>query len=270
MTGRRETPVTDAVVREAFELADAAADAAGVRVRDANPGDLDAIVGLFERTWGPGRSPDRAFVQALDHAGNTVLVATEGGASGTNTAVGATLGFLGWEGGLHLHSHMNAVAPWRRSAGVGHALKLLQRAICLERGVREVRWTFDPLIRRNAYVNLVKLGAEASAFLPDFYGRLDDAITGSDHSDRFEVRWRLDSPRVRRSLAREKQPSWTGEQRFGLAEDFEQLRVEHPEQALQLRLASREAFTTKFAAGLRPELDAGGYVFTADDPDAVA
>lgn len=256
------------VVREAYAQAEAAADAAGVRVRDADPRDMDAVVGLFERTWGQGRSPDRPMLQAMDYAGNTVLIATEAGPGTTSVAVGATLGFLGWEDGLHLHSHMNAVAPWRRSGGVGHALKLLQRAICLERGVTEVRWTFDPLIRRNAHVNLVKLGGEVTAFLPDFYGRLDDAITGADRSDRFEVRWRLDSERVRRALARGGQPAWSGEETFALTDDFETLRAEDAAEAARIRSASRVAFPEALAAGLRPELNADNdYVFTADDPD---
>jgi predicted GNAT superfamily acetyltransferase len=255
-------------VREAYAQAEAAAEAAGVRVRDADPRDMDAVVGLFERTWGQGRSPDRAMLQAMDYAGTTVLIATESAPGGASVAVGATLGFLGWEDGLHLHSHMNAVAPWRRSGGVGHALKLLQRAICLDRGVTEVRWTFDPLIRRNAHVNLVKLGGEVTAFLPDFYGRLDDAITGTDRSDRFEVRWRLDSERVRRALARQSQPVWTGSETFALADDFETLRVEDPPVAARIRSASRAAFPAALAAGLRPELTTGNdYIFTADDPD---
>ncbi|MET0784249.1 hypothetical protein [Orlajensenia leifsoniae] len=263
-----DEPAPSDVVRAAYALAESAADAAGVRVRDADPRDLDAVVGLFERTWGQGRSPDRAMLQAMDHAGNTVLIATESGPGVTSAAVGATLGFLGWEGGLHLHSHMNAVAPWRRSGGVGHALKLFQRAVSLDHGVTEVRWTFDPLIRRNAHVNLVKLGAEVTAFHPDFYGRLDDAITGTDRSDRFEVRWRLDSPRVLRALARGKQPTWTGEDTFALADDFESLRADDPAWAAERRTASRQAFREAFSAGLRPELTSeNDYIFTADSAD---
>ena len=103
---------------------------------------------------------------------------------------------------------MNAVDPAARGRGIGVALKLRQRAVCLEHGVDEVRWTYDPLIRRNARMNLVRLGAEVVAFHPDFYGGLDDAITGADHSDRFEVRWRLDSPRTARALAGGPQPAW--------------------------------------------------------------
>lgn len=247
-------------VAEAYRLATVAAAGAGVSVRPAEPGDLSGIIGLFERTWGAGRSPDRAMLLALDFAGNTVLVASQRG-----KPVGATLGFLGWTDGVHLHSHMAAVVPWHRGGGVGYALKLLQRAICLEQGVAEVRWTFDPLIRRNAHFNLIKLGAEVTGFLPDFYGRLDDVISGGDRSDRFEVRWALDSERVRRSLAAKPAPEWTAVARWPLDVDFEQLRVDDPVAAARRREESRMVFAAALGRGLRPELTVDNdYVFTAD------
>lgn len=256
----------DPVVRAAYERADAAGRAAGVTVRLADPSDVTGVIGLFERTWGPGKSPDRTMLLALDYAGNTLLAAVAEG-----RLVGAALGFLGWSGGLHLHSHMAAVVPWRRSAGVGYALKLFQRAVCLDHGVTEMRWTFDPLIRRNAHFNLVKLGAEVTQFLPDFYGRLDDAITGPDESDRFEVRWRLDSPRVLRALAGDAPPNWSHEVVLPLDVDFEHLRAEDPEAAHRLRIDSRALFSDALSRGLRPEINHDNdYVVTADAADAPA
>ena len=250
-------------VREAFAQAAAAAVDAGVIVRLADPPDMNGVIGLFERTWGEGRSPDRSMLLALDYAGNTVLTAVA-----DSKQVGAALGFLGWTNGLHLHSHMAAVVPWRRSGGVGYALKLFQRAVCLDHGVTEMRWTFDPLIRRNAHFNLVKLGAEVATFLPDFYGRLDDAITGSDRSDRFEVRWRLDSPRVYRALRGENPPVWTTSEVLPLGVDFEQLRADDPASAAELRATSRALFGENLARGLRPELNTSNdYVFTTDAAD---
>src|SRR5262249_37440554 len=57
------------------------------------------------------------------------------------------------------------------------------------------RWTYDPLLARNAWFNLMKLGAEATAFLPEFYGDMTDLLNVGDRSDRFEVRWSLRSNR---------------------------------------------------------------------------
>ena len=41
-----------------------------------------------------------------------------------------------------------------------------------------IAWTYDPLIRRNAYFNLVKLGARPVEYLRNFYGVMDDMING--------------------------------------------------------------------------------------------
>lgn len=285
--------VAASLVREATAMADAADARGGIQTRPAEPGELDGVMGRFASIWGEGRGMDRATLQAIDHAGNTVLVAVPAAslppgdepalgaardAGGLPAApdpalpLGATLGFLGWSGGLHMHSHMNAVDAAARGRGIGVALKLRQRALCLAHGITEMRWTYDPLIRRNARMNLVRLGAEVIAFHPDFYGELRDAITGADRSDRFEVRWRLDSPRTLRALARGPLPAWSSEGGLRLVADFEALRVSDPDAAARLRDASREALAALAeGSGLRAELDENGdYVFTRDDPDREA
>ncbi|NQX10864.1 GNAT family N-acetyltransferase [Microbacteriaceae bacterium VKM Ac-2855] len=246
-----------------WEQAATAQERAQVRVSVADFDDLRELITVFEQTWGVGYSPDEGLLHALGHAGNTVLIARDR----HGTAVGGALGFLGWSDGLHLHSHMAAVSREHRAGGVGAALKITQRAICLDHGVTEMRWTFDPLIRRNAYFNLVKLGAVFAAFHLDFYGQLDDLVSGGDQSDRAEVSWRLDSPRVLRALAGEAAPEWTG-RGFALLPDFESSRSADPAAIAPLRRASRIAFTQAFAAGLRPELDRDrDYVFTAEPAD---
>ncbi len=58
-----------------------------------------------------------------------------------------------------MHSHMLAALPGPAARGVGYALKLAQRAQALDQGIHLVRWTFDPLVARNAWLNLGKLGA---------------------------------------------------------------------------------------------------------------
>lgn len=278
--------MTDGAARErtdtagdAHALADETDRRAGIVTREARPDELAGALARFDATWGAGRTVDLASLTAIAHAGNTVLVAVpaqgRADAAGEPAAdeppVGAALGFLGWAGGLHVHSHMNAVDPRARGRGIGVALKLRQRAICLEHGVEEVRWTYDPLIRRNAHMNLVRLGAEVIGYHPDFYGELRDAISGGDRSDRFEVRWRLTSTRVSRALERIPQPAWHAEGGLPLTADFEGVRATDPRAAAALRDASREAFAALADGRLRPELDANGdYVFTADDPDRTA
>lgn len=241
--------------------ASAADQRARVLTRAAAADELGAAVALFEATWGVGRSPDRALLIAAAAAGCPVVLAVDGA-----EPVGAAFAFAGTGGGLHWHSHMAAVAPAVRGRGAGVALKLRQRALALAAGVPEIRWTFDPLIRRNATLNLVRLGAQAERFLPDFYGSLGDAVNGDDATDRLEVSWRLDSARVAAALAggtRELR-TWSGDARLTLPPDFESLRRTDPGTARALREESRVALHAAFAARRRPEVSGDGYVFTAD------
>ena len=253
----------------AREQADAAALDSVTDIRSAvSLADYIAVCRLLDETWGRGAGADPSFIQAIAHAGNTVLIAERDG-----VLIGTVVGVLGWDGGLHVHSHVAAVTPSARG-GVGFALKLAQRALALENGVTEIRWTFDPLIRRNAHLNLDKLGATVIAYHPDFYGRLNDAISGADRSDRFEVSWQLDSPGVTEAVTRSLEragplATFPGVQvpahdhgiRFELHPDFEAFRRDDPDAAAEFREASRAVFGPAFAEGLSVEFVHGGYVF---------
>jgi predicted GNAT superfamily acetyltransferase len=155
---------------------------------------------LVSRVWGEEELRP-SLARAFQHAGCGVY----GAADADGGLVGFVLGFLGWNEGMHMHSHMLGVLPEWQSRGVGFALKLAQRAACLEAGVDEARWTYDPLVARNAWFNLAKLGTVATAFFPGFYGEMTDRINRGDRSDRFEVRWRLASERVGRAVTGEAQ-----------------------------------------------------------------
>jgi predicted GNAT superfamily acetyltransferase len=114
--------------------------------------------------------------------------------------VGVAIGFFGIAKGPHVHSHLVAVLPEAQGRGIGRALKLGQRAACLAVGIDEVRWTYDPLLRRNAWFNLQSLGATAIRFLPEFYRPMNDLLNEGDRGDRFEVSWDLSSATVGRQL----------------------------------------------------------------------
>jgi predicted GNAT superfamily acetyltransferase len=184
----------------------AAAAAAGVEVRELHdPAELWRVQRLFEEIWRP--APDNPppvtaeLLRALAHAGNYVAGAWAG-----ERLAGACMGFLSVPGGtrgggLALHSHIAGVAPGSQRRGVGFALKLHQRAWALDHGLPLAFWTFDPLVARNAWFNLAKLGADAAEYLPDFYGPMTDAINAGDASDRLLVAWRLDDPRVAAACA---------------------------------------------------------------------
>lgn len=161
---------------------------AGVVVREAETiDDLAAVYDLFDAVW-VGNVPPVNLMKAIQHAGGYATLAFAG-----VDVVGASLAFLGREpdGTPLLHSHITATAPGLTNRGLGYALKLDQRAWCLERGIGIVTWTFDPLVRRNAYFNLTKLGAVATAYHADFYGPMPDALNSGDETDRIVVTWRL-------------------------------------------------------------------------------
>jgi predicted GNAT superfamily acetyltransferase len=135
-------------------------------------------------------TPEMAW--AMAHAGNYVALARRG-----DKTVGASLAFLGTdEDGLLLHSHMTGLKTAYQGSSFGYTLKQHQRTWALERGVDRVVWTFDPLVSRNAFFNVMKLGATVTDFYPDFYGPLSDDINAGDESDRCLVTWRLTDERA--------------------------------------------------------------------------
>src|SRR6478752_4811786 len=131
------------------------------------------------------------LLRAFTKAGNYV-----GGAFDGDRLVGACVGFFHAPTEDALHSHIAGVLPGLGGRHVGFALKLHQRAWAMLRGVGEIAWTFDPLVSRNAYFNLVKLAARPTEYLPNFYGAMLDSINGDDDSDRLLVRWELRAPAV--------------------------------------------------------------------------
>jgi predicted GNAT superfamily acetyltransferase len=183
--------------RPAWGLARSAAEAANVALRPLTSlGQFDDAIGVMVATWGAFQLPPREVIVALAHSGNVPLGAYDG-----ERLVGFVLGWAGVDGeGLHVHSHMLAALPERRHRGVGYALKLAQRAQALDQGIHLARWTFDPLIARNAWFNLGKLGAVADRFERAFYGEMEDEINRGDRTDRLVVRWELDPDPAPRSV----------------------------------------------------------------------
>jgi predicted GNAT superfamily acetyltransferase len=116
----------------------------------------------------------------------------------------------------------------------------------LARGISVVTWTFDPLVSRNAYFNLAKLGARATRYLVDFYGDMVDGVNAGQGSDRLWVEWRLDEPPVAPSL-----PVDDGWERCPIPADIDQLRRDDPDAAIAWRYSVRESLTASLAHGYR-------------------
>ncbi|MFB9722710.1 GNAT family N-acetyltransferase [Planobispora longispora] len=177
--------------------------AGGVTVRELHSlGEFEEVARLFDGIWRPvpgGEPVTVELMRALSHAGNYVA-----GAYGEDgRLIGASAGFLAAPVGEALHSHVTGALAGR---GAGLALKIHQREWALARGLERITWTYDPLVRRNAHFNLVKLGALPEEYLPSFYGAMGDAINAGDESDRILAVWRLAEPRVTAAVRGEPLP----------------------------------------------------------------
>lgn len=257
----------------AAATARSAADHAGVEIRLLDSlAELEAASRLVGHIWSDEdpKAP-AALLRALAHAGNFVAGAFSGA-----ELVGVSIGFLGQDGDhVHLHSHITGVDPRLQNRSLGFALKQFQRSWALEHGMSSIRWTADPLVRRNLYFNLCKLGASIVDYYPDFYGPLLDGVNGDGASDRVLLHWELASPRA---VAAADQPPLEAVMRPGavvvapgadgfpvaapsraetllvsIPDDVVSLRSSDPGQADAWREAVREAVRGALADGYRGE-----------------
>ena len=115
---------------------------------------------------------------------------------------GFVFGVTGVKDGEVVHwSDMLAVRRGIRDSGLGTRLKSYQRDALMERGIRKMFWTFDPLQSRNAYVNFSKLGIVVREYARDMYGETDSPLHRGIGTDRFIALWLMDSERVVRRMS---------------------------------------------------------------------
>lgn len=146
--------------------------------------------------------PDRELIPlnelvVAQRIGGHVLGAFERG-----RLVGFSFGIPGFEGRTTYHySRMTGALPAWQNRGVGLALKREQRRLVLAQGIRQIRWTYDPLQSRNAYFNVEKLGVTVSEYLVNLYGESGSRFNRGLPTDRVVPRWNLAAKRVRERLA---------------------------------------------------------------------
>ena len=235
--------------------------AEGIVVRPLETLDDDrAASDLFDRIWGERRMIGAPLLRAMASHGGQVLGAYRG-----DEMVGAQAGLVGiLEGKPVLHSHITGVVDQVQHQGVGFLLKVAQRQWCLDNGIERVTWTFDPMVARNAYFNLVKLGAVGERFHRDYYGEMPDSFNAGDRSDRLEVVWDLGSERVHRALAGDRPTVENADvphAHVEIPEDYHALRRTDPDAASAARDAVGEALGRLFAEGhVATGFDSGSYV----------
>jgi predicted GNAT superfamily acetyltransferase len=105
------------------------------------------------------------------------------------------------------HSHLAAVVESLRHREIGYRMKLAQREHALLVGIPLIIWTFDPLLSRNAHLNINKLGAIIRRYEINYYSEGFSTVFDSDvPSDRIFAEWWVASPHVK-SVLEGKRPS---------------------------------------------------------------
>jgi len=203
--------------------------------------DQDSGRKIFDLTWAmnSGTEITPNLLQAMVHSGSYLS-----GAFIDNKIVGAAFAFPATSSGLHLHSHMTAVLDEYRDKGVGYALKIDQWNWAKKHQYPYLSWTFDPLVRRNAKLNVVKLGVDISSYHPNFYGEMPDALNAGDESDRLMVLWRtdIDEPKVRELITHPKPEDILIE----IPEDIVAIRSEDKSESMKWRRQVRDQFLAAF------------------------
>ena len=209
----------------------------------ASRNDCERAGALFDEVWGMrGMVPNEVIIATV-HAGGYASLAWLDG-----EVVGASWGFLGSHGDdVTLHSHVTGVRSAVGSRGVGAALKHHQWHWAKEHGLHAITWTFDPLVRRNAYFNLVKLGAVVVEYHEDFYGAINDGLNSGEHTDRLVVQWPVrghgEPPRGDYAAV--------GDSTIRTPDDIESLRRSDPSSAREWRARQREDLRKAFVGGGR-------------------
>jgi predicted GNAT superfamily acetyltransferase len=207
--------------------------------------EFEEAVLIEHATWGKDISVVSSIFVVAHHTGGQVLGAFDG-----KRMLGFTLALIGVRRGeTFLHSHMTAVQPEFRDYGIGRRLKLFQRQDALQRGIKLVEWTFDPLEAKNAHFNLMRLGAVARRWIPNCYGVTESPLHGSLPTDRLVAEWRLDSERVKSIVAGNPMSVSKAAERVEFPADFSRIRDTNLDVATEIQSKVREQFEALLAKG---------------------
>jgi len=254
--------------------------------------DFERAVELQCQTWGRdcGEIVPPAVLMLAQKIGGVVVGAFEPGGE----LVGVIFGVTGVKEGSLVHwSHLAAVREDWRDCGVGQTLKREQRRRLRALGVERALWSFDPLVARNANLNLNRLGARVLEYLPDLYGvnpkTKPDTVIGSD---RFLVEWNLGSAGASEPAGNPRIPdaptitvsdgsppdaplSAAPQVLVEIPRDIQTLKRQDPDLAKAWRRLTRRAFQHYLASGYRvarfvrnPKAGGGHYVVQKAEGDA--
>ena len=199
---------------------------------------------IFDKTWAmdAGTEITPNLLQAMIHSG-----AYLSGAFVDGECVGAAFAFPATTGGLHLHSHMTAVLDSFRDKGIGYALKVDQYKWAKQNNYKEITWTFDPLVARNAKLNVLKLGVDISAYYPNFYGDMPDELNAGDESDRVMASLKVlgDAPTPKTAISTPDKSAVL----IAIPDDIVAIRGKDLAENLRWRRSVRDEFVSALARG---------------------
>jgi predicted GNAT superfamily acetyltransferase len=147
---------------------------------------------------------------------------------------------------------MLAVQSRYRNAGLGRRMKLFQREDALQRGFELMEWTFDPLEIKNAYLNIVRLGALARRYSVNHYGYSSSPLQGGLPTDRLVAEWWIKSRRVTRLLDQAQAPVLKVEERISVPAEIYTWKAsdQNRARAAEVQKRNRQQFLSAFSHGL--------------------
>ncbi|MDN7242817.1 GNAT family N-acetyltransferase [Planococcus sp. N028] len=241
-----------------------------VTIRRLETNDDMRLIQILEReVWNMDPIPTHQTFTASKNGG--ILV----GAFNEDKLIGYCYGFAGFNAGkAYLCSHMMGIHPDFQSAGIGRVLKEEQRKIAQDIGYDLIQWTFDPLESRNAYLNTSKLKGICSTYIENCYGDMDDGLNRGLPTDRLQIEWWISSEHVTKGWKPEQfrfeAPFSTLTSDLGhpvlevkgrelereaeafeipVPKQFQAIKKEQPELAMDWRLKIRAIFQQLFAEG---------------------
>lgn len=165
--------------------------------------EMDAAVALQKVYWGDNMAdlvPAHMLLSMARYGGH-IHAAYDG-----DNMVGMLMGFLGSDihpddahdapSQLYVMSKRMVVLPAYRGQKIGEHLKQAQRQFAQQHNIQLVLWTFDPLLSRNAYLNLHKLGAIGQKYEENYFGT--DATNPVLSADRLQVNWWVNHPSLKK------------------------------------------------------------------------
>jgi predicted GNAT superfamily acetyltransferase len=153
-------------------------------------GDYEQCEELERTTWGESYVVPSSLVMVVQKIGGVAA----GAFDAEGRLVGTVFGLTGWHDEQRVHwSHMAAVRADLRGRGLGRELKLFQRQVVRDQGISTMLWSYDPLVARNAQLNINRLGALPVEYIEDLYGPGSDSkLHRGLGTDRFVVSWPLE------------------------------------------------------------------------------